>query len=261
MNDISRSKRLQEVLQGYEVILLDDIPVGAQMERIDRKYAFPASRIPEVLTGLEPWYTIVEAAGRNISFYESTYLDTTDFTFYQLHQRGAANRDKIRFRSYPYTGTRFLEIKHKTNKGHTVKERIPWHDKTFELNENAHAFLRQHADHLPVSRLRESCRIDYRRIQFIARDQRERFSVDFEIEAFLDTGSISFGEVAILEVKQDVRSDSPIVLKMRDLRIFEASMSKYCLALTMLKPDLKSNRFKEDLRRLRKIAYEKEFST
>lgn len=256
MNEGTLSDSLISVLRDFDGILLEDVIEGAQMVRIDRKYAFPISRIPEILEMMKPYYSIVVAAGKRISLYNSTYLDTPDFLFFQKHQRGYLNRDKIRYRTYPNTETTFLEIKHKSNKGLTIKKRILREDQSMKMDSESRRFLAQAVPEVDPENLIISARVDYRRIQFVSKDQKERFSIDFDIRASLEGDSVDFGPVAILEVKQDYRFTSPIVRHVRDLRYFEMSMSKYCLALTMLKPNLKSNRFKEDLRRLRKITNE-----
>ncbi len=256
MNKGKQSDSLISILGGYDAILLDDVAEGAQMERIDRKYAFPVSRIPKILEAMTPWYAIVVAAGKRISLYNSTYLDTPEFLFFQRHQRGYLNRDKIRYRSYPNTATTFLEIKHKANTGQTLKDRILRETQSFKMDSESLRFLNQGVPEVRPEDLIPSARVDYHRIQFISKDKNERFSIDFDIRASLNGKSVEFGPIAILEVKQDYRFTSPIVRHMRDLRYFEESMSKYCLALTMLKPNLKSNRFKADLRRLRKITNE-----
>lgn len=256
MND-KLPELLQSPLSKFEVILLEDMSVGAQMERIDRKFAFHVSRIPEVICEVESNYSIVKAAGKNISLYNSTYLDTEEFLFFQRHHRGALHRDKIRFRTYPNTGTTFLELKRKSNRGRTAKLRIQRESGRIDIDKESKHFIRENAPQINPDTLITSARIDYQRIQFISKTDDERFSIDFDISAHYRGSDFNFGNVAILEVKQDRKFTSSIIAQMRDLRIREASMSKYCLALAALDPSLKSNRFKPDLRRLRKIQNEK----
>src|SRR5690554_1633363 len=117
----SVSIELLEILNNFKRIELDDLPEGAQMERIDRKYSFHNSRVTEVIKGLEAEYEIVYAANSVISPYDSWYMDTPDFMFYRVHHNRVLNRDKVRYRSYPRTRTTFLEVKRKNNKGRTSK--------------------------------------------------------------------------------------------------------------------------------------------
>lgn len=88
------------------------------------------------------------------------------------------NRDKIRYRAYPNTATTFLEIKHKSNTGQTVKDRILRENETLELDEESLQFLSQGVSAINPNDLMLSARVDYRRIQFISKEQNERFSID-----------------------------------------------------------------------------------
>lgn len=256
MNEETTTDLLKLALADFDVILLEEVPEGAQMVRIDRKFAFHVSRIPDVLNGIQSQYSIVKAAGKRISLYNSVYLDTPEFLFFNRHHRGYLHRDKVRFRSYSNTGTTFLEVKHKSNTGKTLKERILRETQSLDLDSRARRFLSEEISEIDPGNLKLSAQVNYQRIQFISKDRHERFSIDFDIHAHLDENSVEFGPVAILEIKQDYRLPTPIVLRMRDMRYYEVGLSKYCLAMTMLKPDLKSNRFKADLRRLRKITNE-----
>lgn len=255
MSEFETPTALQKVLSEFEIVRLEDLPIGAQMERMDRKYAFDVSEIPHILSSLNESYYIMMAGGKMISLYESTYLDTADFQLFQMHQRGYLGRDKIRYRYYPNTNTRFLEIKHKTNKGRTIKKRIPRTNASTELDSVSRKFLSKNLDNVKPDALQPSIHVDYRRIQFVSKAGNERFSVDFNIKASFVKKSFNFNNIAILEVKQDHRFSSPVIFRMRDLRYFEVSLSKYCLATSRLEPRLKFNRFKEGLRRLSKLKY------
>jgi len=250
------SSELMTALQSFERVPLEELLEGAQMDRIDRKFPFHISEVPKVLKGLEGDYKIVKAAGSVISPYDSLYFDTADYLFYRKHHSGFLNRDKIRYRSYPRTHTTFLEVKRKSNKGRTAKSRILCSDLNFPLKSDRMEFLSENMKKIDPKSLIPSVFIKYHRIAFIAEDGDERFSLDFNIRAKLDDKETDFGSAVILEVKQDHKFTSPIIARLRELRMGEASMSKYCLALTMLKPSLKSNRFKMALRRLEKIIHE-----
>lgn len=210
MNEETPSDILKSTITDFDDILLEDVIEGAQMVRIDRKYAFHVSHIPDVLKTMAPWYSVMVAAGERISLYNSAYLDTPDFLFFKRHQRGYLHRDKIRFRSYPNTETTFLEIKHKSNKGRTLKERILIENQSLELDDTARRFLSEGISEIDPDNLKLSAQVNYQRIQFISKDEHERFSIDFDIHAHLDEKSVEFGPVAILEVKQDYRFASPI---------------------------------------------------
>jgi len=245
-----------KALNGFKEIGLEELPRENLMERIDRKYIVSISEIGSFLKGLEGHYRIVKAAGSVVAPYQSVYLDTDDFKYFNEHRRGFANRVKVRYRTYPKTDTTFLELKKKNNKGRTSKMRIPLNDLHFPLKENSIEFLSQLIPATEVMKLRESVEVEYDRLGFIANDLEERFSVDFDLRANYKGKKVFFGDLAIIEVKQDRYELSPVIRQLREKGIREASMSKYCMALSLLKPGLKSNIFKPSLHRIRKIDKE-----
>lgn len=247
------SDELLEILNEFPIIELEELLEGAQMERIDRKYPFHISRIPEVLKGLESEYEIVRAAGSVISPYDSWYMDTPDLEFFRKHHSGFQNRVKVRFRSYPRTHTTFLEVKRKNNKGRTSKARLLSDGLDYPLSTDQLEFLEENMTGFDPHVLQPSVFIKYDRIAFIPIDGSERFSIDFNISGQIDGKTTNFGEAVILEVMQDRKHTSSVISRLRELRLREASMSKYCLTMSLLDKDLKSNLFKGDLRRLENI--------
>ena len=49
-------------------------------------------------------------------------------------------------------------------------------------------------------------------------------------------------------------------MKMKEMRIKESSISKYCLGIAMVKPGVKINNFKEKLRAIKNLLYGGEFN-
>ena len=250
------TSELMAAFGEFERVPLEELLEGAQMERVDRKFPFHISEVTKILEGLAGSYKIVKAAGSVVSPYDSLYFDTTDYLFFRKHHNGFLNRDKIRYRSYPRTHTTFLEVKSKNNKGRTAKSRIECADLNFPLKRDRIEFLAENITKIDPASLIPSVFIKYKRVAFISTDGTERFSLDFNITATLGDKETDFGSVVILEVKQDYKFTSLVISRLRELHIGEASMSKYCLALAMLKPDLKSNRFKMSLRQIHKIIHE-----
>lgn len=250
-----------KALESFEVITLRDLPKEALMERLDRKFIVSFDQIAPFLDKLDPVYKIVEAAGSVVAPYRSLYFDTENYDFYNKHRRGFANRIKVRYRSYPKTDTIFLEVKRKNNKSRTSKTRIIAQNFEFPLPAESKSFLSGLISEYSPERLQKTVEIEYDRLGFISNDGHERFSIDFDIRAKMDGKEVHFGELAIIEVKQDNYTSSPIIKHLRHLKIREGSMSKYCMALGLLKPDLKTNTFKPTLQRIRKIDKETIYET
>lgn len=248
--DMTRS-----MLEGFERIALEDMPVEVLMERVDRKFPFHVSRIGEVLKGLEGDFFVLEAAGDVISPYETLYFDTEDMRFYNDHQRGVKNRMKIRYRSYPKTQAHFLEIKRKNNKSQTSKERVIVSNSLFPFPKEASEFLRENVAAGIVDDLRPTVRIFYNRLAFIEKNFNERFSIDFEVHFETEHACGKFQNLAIAEIKQANYRTTDVVRHFRRKGLQESSMSKYCLSLATLQPNLKSGTFKPVLRKIQKITH------
>lgn len=243
-----------DVLDGFQRIALEDVPPDVLMKRIDRKFPFHVSDIGKVLDGLQENFLVLEAVGDIVSPYQTLYFDTDDFKFYYDHHRGLRNRMKIRYRSYPRTQTHFLEIKSKNNKSQTSKERIDVWSSEPGFSDEARKFLERNVDPELVGSLEPTIHIYYNRLAFIGRDFNERFSIDFDVH-FEDQYSCGkFEGLAIAEIKQAEYRTTEVVQHFRTSGLRESSMSKYCLGMANLRPELKSGEFKAALRNIEKIT-------
>ncbi|HKL02518.1 MAG TPA: VTC domain-containing protein [Cryomorphaceae bacterium] len=252
-DDFSAVKQALRVFSRTEI---ESLPSDVLMERIDRKFLTSRQHISELLSGLESNYNAIEAAGSVVAPYETLYFDTKNLAFFTMHHSGYGHRIKVRYRHYPRTNTTFLEVKRKNNKGFTGKDRIETDGVKNVLSQNEKQFLRgQLKDYTPDD-LKAGVRISYTRLGFISKDGGERFSVDFDMKATLGGDEVSFGKLAIFEVKQERVCTTPVIAHLRNHRIREESVSKYCAALSLLNSDLKSNLFKSAIRRIQKIDNE-----
>lgn len=256
MSDGDASEYLNRAIRAFSRIDLEELPTDALMERIDRKFLTSYNHIPHLLLELEKNYNAIEAKGAVVAPYQTLYFDTDDLTFFTKHHRGFGHRVKVRYRHYPATNTTFLEVKRKNNKGFTSKERIQTECVKHDLDAEAKLFLNEQLSEARADDLKASASIEYTRMGFISKDGDERFSVDFNMKATLNGAEVSFGKLAIFEVKQDYIQTTPVVTQLRRQGIREESVSKYCTALSLLKPDLKSNLFKPAIRRIQKIDNE-----
>ncbi len=251
----SLSNKTRSKLERFERIALEDMPAEVLMERIDRKFPFHVSQIGEILEGLDEDFFVLEAAGDIVSPYETLYFDTEDMRFYNDHQRGLENRMKIRYRSYPKTRAHFLEIKRKNNKSETSKDRVIVSDSEFPFSQEASNFLHQYVDGDLVDDLRPTVHISYNRLAFIGKDFNERFSIDFDIRFETGDACGNFKNLAIAEIKQANYRTTDVVRHFRKKGLYESGLSKYCMALATLQPNLKSGNFKLGLRKIKKITH------
>ena len=89
---------------------------AALMSRTDSKHLLPISKLHEFLCALTEDYSILNAFGRRIFNYQTTYFDDYKIRFYHEHHNGKLNRHKVRFRHYVESDNGFLEVKFKNNK-------------------------------------------------------------------------------------------------------------------------------------------------
>jgi hypothetical protein len=248
-------KKLEAAAQSFEHVDLVDLPKEVLMERIDRKFALHIRETPELISSLSSDYQVISVGGRVISKYNSMYFDTPNYDFYSAHQRGFKNRTKVRYRSYPETDTTFLEVKSKNNRSFTTKERVLTPNIKWPFSSQVSEFISSQLPKIGPSDLKPVVRIDYERIGFISKHRKERFSLDFNVRFSHDGNASEFENLAILEVKQDSLKQTPVVHAMRHHAIEEQSLSKYCMALSALNPDLRANNFKPIFRRIEKITH------
>lgn len=229
------------------------------MRRLDTKYMFSQHLLPELLRGLEDDYAVLEVGGSTQHGYLTLYFDTPGLTFFRDHHRGAGHRLKVRERQYQTTGQLFLEIKHRNNKGVTSKTRseAPAWDPWLEPGAVPEELTEVTGLGKPLSgRLVPALWNAYDRVTLVGLGRLERVTLDTSL-AFTgpDGASYSARGLAIAEVKQPrIDRSSPVMLRLRELGVRPAGLSKYCMGTSLLRPDMKNNRFRPKLRSLAAIV-------
>jgi hypothetical protein len=94
--------------------------------RVDRKYLLPAADLPTVLGNTDAALRVLEIDGRREFGYTSTYFDDPDLVSFHRAGRGRRRRFKVRTRVYRDSGEAWLEVKTRTGRGETVKDRLPY---------------------------------------------------------------------------------------------------------------------------------------
>lgn len=248
---------LENILNEFEPIGLKDMDRVSLMDRIDAKYVFHIEDLTSLLDELKKDYAVLEVNDTKISQYETLYFDTPQFDLYHFHQRGKFNRFKFRIRKYVESNLLFFEVKFKNNKGRTKKNRIVNENFDFEGNEMINDFLHKNS-HYDIKHLEEKIWINYSRITLVNREIAERVTIDVNLHFMHNEINKSLKEFVIAEVKQDKSVDSPFVKLMHKYHIREGSISKYCLGIMNVYPELRSNNFKPFQNNLKKIVKNRE---
>ncbi len=244
---------LENILNKFEPIGLKEMDRVSLMDRIDSKYVFHIEDLTSLLDELKKDYAVLDVNDTKISQYETLYFDTPQFDLYHFHQRGKFNRFKFRIRKYVESNLLFFEVKFKNNKGRTKKNRIVNENFDLEGNEIINDFLHKNS-HYDIKHLEEKIWINYSRITLVNREIAERVTIDINLHFIHNEINKTLKEFVIAEVKQDKAVDSPFVKLMHKYHIREGSISKYCLGIMNVYPELRSNNFKPFQNNLKKIV-------
>ena len=234
---------LVEVLDRFVPITLEELGRSSLLDRLDRKYILPLRLVPSILEEVLDEYRVLEVAGERLSAYRTIYYDTPAFTFYHDHHAGRFPRFKVRHRTYLSTGEEYIEAKRKSRGGRTQKLRYPSRGAD-PLAVIAAANPFSLGDSIDFAELSPVLAVDYRRATLSWKGGDERVTVDTFLECQRKGRRHGFPDVAILEVKQSSRTDSPIVRTLRERRLRSSGISKYCLCMASIEPTVKTNRFK-----------------
>jgi len=223
------------------------------LNRQDTKYVFHQRKLPVILDDLNAYYDVLEIEGERLLSYENQYFDTKDFLFYNNHQRGMLNRTKIRIRKYVESNLSFIEIKRKTNKSRTVKNRIPLISNEDIQSERVANFIESNSS-VKVADLSEKLLINFQRITLAHKNLEDRCTLDFNLQATWNGKKYNFENLVIAELKQEkFRHASNFNLSLKKNKVYSGGFSKYCFSFFNLNSDLKNNSFKPKSHQLEKI--------
>ncbi len=245
----------REITDNFEAIDLRGLNEVSLMERTDRKFLVTSDEIREILKEVCGDYYILEINNERMLQYSTYYYDTTDNQLYISHHNGRLNRYKVRKRTYVETNTSFLEVKFKSNKGKTVKRRIPTSGDNKLLTENEKSFLRQVFPFDP-DLLKPKTFNGFKRMTLTDKNLTERCTIDFSFQFRSNDKTIKHDDFAIIELKQDRYSKSSKLYQcLFNRRIKPVGFSKYCIGRSLTEEDLKKNSFKPKMRVLNKIIH------
>jgi len=243
-------------LHSFDAIRLSEMDDVALLCRSDTKYILGEEQLSQVLAGLTGHYQILEIDGRWLHRYRTLYFDTSDLALYLQHHSGWRNRYKVRQRAYADSGLTFLEVKQKTNGHTTVKSRMQIPALCSQIAPDAKAFLRTTYPY-PVEALEPKLLNTFQRLTLVSMHSVERVTVDVGLCFLWNDAHVSLAGIAVAEVKQDgFSADSQFVRQMRASGVGATGISKYCIGVSMLYPEVKHNSFEPQLRQIARLVHE-----
>ncbi|MHA7225959.1 polyphosphate polymerase domain-containing protein [Glutamicibacter soli] len=238
---------LEEAVVCRAPIGLDEVIDQAALQtRVDRKFLLTAQEFTALAQRLREDFKIMEIDGLRTFRYESVYFDTEDFAQYRAHRQGRRRRYKVRSRTYADTGLSMFEIKTKGLRGATVKHRIEQElDDAGRLTDSSLEFLnqvvsREYGEEVPD--LMPVLDSSYIRSTFVNPLDGERVTCDVELEYANGRQQVQGPDLVVVETKSaDGRGVSDQALAALGIR--PVSMSKYCIGIALLNPQLPANKW------------------
>lgn len=252
--------QLADVIQKFAPISLQEMDAVSLQDRTDTKFTFRQDLLPDILNSIKDDYFLLEIGGKRSTDYQTLYYDTKNFEHYLNHHNSKMNRYKTRFRRYVESNLNFFEVKFKSNKERTIKERHMTDEIRMSLSEDDKQ-LYTHITKLDPAILEPKVWVNYTRMTFVSKAKDERMTIDtnlhFQDPKDIDGSSTKqLKNLVIAEVKQArVSYKAPFMRIMRRTHMRTLSISKYCVGIIMLYPSIKQNNFKPKMLTINKITH------
>ena len=222
----------------------------ALLRRTDTKFIFARHQLEFVLRAMRNHFDLVRSGDALVATYQTLYFDTGNLQFFHDHRRGRRSRQKVRIRNYVERGVGCLEIKTKDKYNVTSKVRRPHVFADFQLSDDDDHFVRGEVGGLSVE---PSMDVHFPRLTLVCRDVNERITFDLGLSFRWKDARIDLPDVVVGEIKQEqFRARSPGLLALRARHIRPNRLSKYCVAMSLLRDGLPVHRFRESIRELRR---------
>ncbi len=240
--------------QDYSSISLKEMDSVALLNRTDTKFILSNTQLITTLSALKDYYRILTIHGQRLNHYRTLYFDTFRFDLYNLHVNERAERYKVRSREYIDSDISFLEVKHRTRKNRTIKDRLPTEHPITEIAGDSEDWL---CSVYPFDCRQLEPRLwnAFTRITLVNKQFCERVTLDVNLAFFTTNKVVQLNGIAVAEVKMDsLQKNSPFLSQMRLQRIHPKGFSKYCMGVAMLYDQVKKNSLKPKILWINKIA-------
>ncbi|HEX6292786.1 MAG TPA: polyphosphate polymerase domain-containing protein [Herpetosiphonaceae bacterium] len=245
-------EQMATITAQFDPISLAEINRRAALQRrADNKYFLPWTVFLRFAARLRKTHLVLDIDGQRCFTYDTQYFDTPTLDCYWAHVQGRRKRFKCRSRRYVDSDLCFFELKLKGGRGETVKYKMGYGETECQTVTPAAAdFLRERlrADYgLVFSHpLLPTVRTHYQRVTLMAQASMERITCDFNLAFALDQrwqGQMA-PDYVLVETKSE-RGRGTADQLLWHLGVRPASGSKYCLGLSLVRPDLRSNPFQQ----------------
>lgn len=221
----------------------------ALRRRTDQKYVVSGATLETLLAALAESHAVLEIGGTRLFGYRNVYFDSPSLLTYREHVQRRRRRFKVRSRHYVDSDRHWFEVKLKGRRGQTVKERVSSSAELHGLLTPAtldflHERLSSHYGKELTTDLTPTLRMRYSRVTLACLNAAERLTIDVDLRFAGENGLVAAmaPDWAILESKSaHGRAAADRVL--RTLGVRPVDCSKYCLGITLTRPDVRGNQF------------------
>ncbi len=235
----------------FDPIHIDQMNNVKLMDRTDTKYCVELNLLQDILNEISSDYYALSIENKNQLKYATTYYDTYSRQMFGNHHRGKLNRYKIRKRTYLISDLSFLEIKFKSNKGRTIKNRIEIQNKFQFLTHEEQQFISKNTPY-KTHHLYPVLNNNFTRLTLVNKELKERCTIDFNLRFFNEERLVKLDDLVVVEIKTEKRSEhSSLFTALRNRKILPCGFSKYCIGLSLIEEELKKNAFKPKLRSIK----------
>ena len=231
-------------LLNFDKTTLAEMNSVSLMKRVDTKFILKESQLLEVLSKLYDDYKILEIDQERLMKYSTLYFDSENKKCFKDHHNGKLNRYKIRMRKYLVSDICFLEIKKKNNLGITNKIRRQIKDFETNLTSESKDFITK--SNINNLLLEPSLYNNFSRMTLVNKNESERITIDVDLSFSFGSDEKKFDKLVVVEIKQEgKRLNTTINRALKSMSILPTNFSKYCVGISNIVDNIKSNRFKE----------------
>lgn len=243
------------LLSAFPAASWAEVEATALQRRFDRKFVLRNEQLEQVLAQVKGRYRVLPTAGRPLATYSTVYFDTPDMFMFMQHARGKRPRFKVRIRHYPDRQVSYLEVKEKTNRGETRKERKQVAFGEEIIPASHHNFIRKHTQLDPAA-LRPLLSTNFKRLTLLDPVLGERVTSDIFLSFVMGSVSKDLSRLVITEIKQaNALSRTPFTEALHDVSARARSFSKYSLGVAFLGLATRVNAFRPAVRMIERLVH------
>ena len=222
-------------------------------QRAESKFVVAEATAAAIVLELRKHFAVLPAGAALVADYRSLYFDTEDLALFHAHRCGRRIRHKVRVRHYPNRALSVLEVKSRQAAHYTVKSRRSRDYGSNGFDAGDLAFVREQCG--PTGVLVPQAWVAYRRVTLLGLHSPERVTLDMHLDMWRATGHGQFRSAVVIEVKQPRLDHHSVAMQLlRAAGCHPGWMSKYCTAIAVTSPDVRTNYLMHRMRRLRTVG-------